>query len=112
MSTLASVDTAHLIVIGILAATGVLIYGISVVKSVLNNVATERTRREVAAYVAEGSISAEDAARILSAGGDECEKMIADGVAWGTVNPEKAERLIRTLRSDRAKPAEPSAPRN
>lgn len=109
MSTLASVDTSHLILIGICAVTGILIYGISVIKSVLNNVAEERTRREVAAYVAEGSISADDAARILAAGGDECEKMIADGVAWGTVNPEKAEKLIRTLRSDRAKPAEPSA---
>ena len=37
-------------------------------KSVLGNRARERTRQEVAAYVAEGSMSAEEGERLLHAG--------------------------------------------
>lgn len=58
----------------------------------------EQTRREIAAYVAEGSIKPEDAATILNAGTNESEAIIADGVAWGTIKPEKAERLIRSMK--------------
>lgn len=41
------------------------------VKSIARTRAREQTRREIAAYVAEGSMSAEDAARLLEAGDAE-----------------------------------------
>lgn len=44
------------------------------VKSVLRSRDRERTRREVAAYVAEGSISPQDAKEILEAGMPHWEK--------------------------------------
>lgn len=40
--------------------------GVAAVKSVAINRSRERTKREIAAYMAEGSISAEDAERILN----------------------------------------------
>ena len=49
----------------------VLIVGIIVdaVQKVMRTRAREESRREIAAYVAEGSISPDDAAKLLSAGG-------------------------------------------
>ena len=63
--------------------------------------AREMTRREVAAYVAEGSISPDDA-RVLLGKGDssEAEQKIADAVSWGMLKAEKAEALIRALRDE------------
>lgn len=52
--------------------TGGLIAIVSIVFGMIQNVSmhasTERSRRELSAYVAEGSISAEEAERILKAG--------------------------------------------
>jgi len=63
--------------------------------------AREVTRREVAAYVAEGSIRPEEA-RVLLGNGDssEAEEKIADAVSWGMLKADKAEALIRALRND------------
>jgi len=60
----------------------------------------ERTKREIAAYVAEGSISPQDAVAMLSAGKSTraFEKEIASGVAIGMISPEKAENLVRAVR--------------
>ncbi|MBL9032050.1 MAG: hypothetical protein JNM80_10145 [Phycisphaerae bacterium] len=58
--------------------------------------AREESRREIAAYVAEGSISPADAKAILEAGeSDPIRDKIASGVAWGTIRPKDAENLIR-----------------
>ena len=55
--------------------TMILIFGIPIIAivmgcltSILTGRARERTRQEIAAYVAEGSISAEEGARLLAAG--------------------------------------------
>lgn len=60
----------------------------------------ERTRREIAAYVAEGSITPDDGTRLLTAGtdGDAIEKLLAQ-VAEGTVKSDDAERLIVLLKA-------------
>lgn len=69
--------------------------------SILKTQAKERTKREIAAYVAEGSIAPEDAQKLLyKPGGDDFEKKVADAVAWGTVKPEKAADLLRSVRSE------------
>ncbi|MDX9911984.1 MAG: hypothetical protein RBS39_09145 [Phycisphaerales bacterium] len=59
----------------------------------------ERTRREIAAYVAEGSISPDDASKLLAAGsdGDAIEKLLAQ-VAEGSIESADAERLIALLK--------------
>jgi len=66
---------------------------------------SETTRREIAAYVAEGSIRPEDAAALLSAGSQsETEKSIASAVQNGVISPAKAEKLFATLRSSERAP--------
>lgn len=83
--------------VGITASSAMIIVFIACVtiNSVLKSKHREESRREIAAYVAEGSISPADAAAILDAGNDEVRKKIAEGVAWGTINAKDAERLIR-----------------
>jgi hypothetical protein len=78
-------------------------YVVKTVKDVKQTKEREQTKREIAAYVAEGTIRPDDAAKILNAGGtpqsSEAEQQIASAVAWGTIKPEKAEGLLRTLRT-------------
>jgi len=62
--------------------------------------AAETTKREIAAYVAEGSIRPEDAAAIINAGSDSEVEKITSAVAAGIISPAKAEKLIASLRSD------------
>lgn len=52
----------------IFAATVVVCTALSTVKSVVRNVARERTRREIAAFIAEGSMSPEQGERLLKSG--------------------------------------------
>lgn len=67
--TLAANDTA---VMGIIFGVGGVVAVIAIVFDTMQKVLTtrqrEQTRREVAAYVAEGSMTPEDAERILRAG--------------------------------------------
>lgn len=61
----------------------------------------EETKREMAAYVAEGSISPDDAAKILNAGGsaDTLKAQVAKAVADKNMSAKEGERLIRANRS-------------
>lgn len=101
-------DEDKIIILLALVTAGVLVYTIGSVRKVLETRYREQTRREVAAYVAEGTIKPEDAARLLEAPSDDVRRKIADGVAWGTIKPEKAESLLRSLRPDGTSP--PQAP--
>ena len=67
----------------------------------------ERTRRDVAAYVAEGTIRPQDAALLLNTE-NQTDAIIADAVAWGTINPEKAESLIRSMKQNQPAAAAPA----
>lgn len=53
----------------------------------------EKTKRDLAAYVAEGSISPEDAIKLANAGGDDFEELIKQQLAAGIISPKKAESL-------------------
>ncbi len=66
----------------------------------------EMSRREIAAYVAEGSMSAQDASVLLSDSDTETQRLIANAVGWGTIKPDKAEALMRAARGP--KPGESS----
>lgn len=64
----------------------------------------QQTRREIAAYVAEGSISPEDAVRILSTDSSDLERQIGTAVAWGTLSAKRAAELLKTAREGRDSP--------
>jgi hypothetical protein len=64
----------------------------------------EETKRELAAYVAEGTLRPEDAERILRANGpdDELEKLkrdLADRITRGKIDAEEAEKIFKALRT-------------
>ena len=60
----------------------------------------ERTRREVAAYVAEGSMSPDEAARVLSAGmSEEVAAQLARGVSWGMISANKVKKFNEAMQS-------------
>lgn len=81
---------------------GILIAIIAIVftniRQVLMTRARERTRSEIAAYVAEGSMTAEDGSRLLGADQSDFEKKIAAAVSWGMLSADKAEKLIGAVR--------------
>jgi len=70
--TLAALESPHIMVI-IFAGIGGLIAIVAIMfgtlKSVVDARTRERTRSEIAAYVAEGSMTADEGERILRAGG-------------------------------------------
>lgn len=58
----------------------------------------EKTRREIAAYVAEGSITPQDAARLLSVGlTEQVAAELAKGVTWGTISANKARQVAEAF---------------
>ena len=69
-ATLAGIDEEVIPIFAISLGCGIAIIAIvfGTVKNMVISSNREKTRREVAAYVAEGSISPEDAEKILSAG--------------------------------------------
>ena len=68
--TLARIDSEIIPILAIAIGGGIAIISIFFggVKRIIRTTSRERTRREVAAYVAEGSISPQDAERLLTAG--------------------------------------------
>ncbi|MCC6426440.1 MAG: hypothetical protein IT435_06430 [Phycisphaerales bacterium] len=101
--TLAGINEESLMAMVIIFGSVIILVGIHSVRRILDTRTREQTKREIAAYVAEGTIAPGDAAMILQAGSTETEQKIADAVAWGAIKPEKAEVLLRTLRSDSAR---------
>ena len=69
-ATLARIDGEFIPVLAIAVGGGVAVIAIvfGTIKEMVVKANREKTRREVAAYVAEGSITPEDAERILTAG--------------------------------------------
>ncbi len=62
----------------------------------------EQTRREVAAYIAEGSMTAEDGRKILGDSDDpmtSARKKIAESVAEGIIDAESAKKTLKALDS-------------
>ena len=68
--TLARIDSEIIPVLAICIGGVIAILAISlgVIKNIVRTASRERTRREVAAYVAEGSITPDDAERLLTVG--------------------------------------------
>lgn len=94
----AGIDQEEVMVLALIVTGGVIWLLVHNIRKAYETRQREVTRRDVAAYVAEGSIRPQDAALILNAGSNETEATIADGVAWGTIKPEKAEALLRSIK--------------
>lgn len=60
-------DIVKVVLFGGLAVVGVIAVSFGITANVVNTRARERTKRELAAYVAEGSITPADAERIIKA---------------------------------------------
>ena len=109
---LADMDEKIAVLVAAAIVACVVIFVIHSIRQVRETRETEQTKREIAAYVAEGSITPDDAVKLLQAGAaDDAATMsvIADSVAWGTISPAKAERLIRAIREERPRSDEPAA---
>jgi hypothetical protein len=55
----------------------------------------EQTRRELAAYVAEGSILPDDAVKLAGSDDGDFEAEIKSKLAAGIISPKKAEQMLR-----------------
>lgn len=95
-----SEDDVKLIgLVGILAF-GAILAVLHTVRKVSQTQERERTRREIAAYVAEGSLTPDDAARLLNAGmSEDVATQLARGVTWGTVSAKRAQEMVRALQT-------------
>ncbi|MEM8834192.1 MAG: hypothetical protein AAGD00_00095 [Planctomycetota bacterium] len=89
--------------IAALAAVGIVWIGFHYWRRASKVKQQEMSRREVAAYVAEGTISADDAQKLLVGLEDssDAEASIKRQVAEGLLSPKKAEERLRVLRAGR-----------
>ena len=93
------------VILGIIAVVVIVWVGFNYASDAFKKRQVQITKREIAAYVAEGSISPEDAMQMLRSESTDLEKKITDAVAWGTVKPEKAAALIKVIRENTSTPA-------
>ena len=74
-----------------------------IMRAIFSTRAREQTKRELAAYVAEGSIQPDDAVRILAVGeGNDAKELIAKRAADGWISAKKADQLIQALEKQNA----------
>ncbi|MEM9372456.1 MAG: hypothetical protein AAGA55_02330 [Planctomycetota bacterium] len=71
---LAKISEGEITIVGILGVVAILIVAMGTRYYHKRNVLREKTRQELAAYVAEGSMTPEDAERLLNAGNDPDEE--------------------------------------
>jgi hypothetical protein len=90
-------DVAKLIVIGSFIVGGLLLYKlIDVIGRALTTRQTEMTRREIAAYVAEGGMTPETAERLLRVGEPEnWSDRVAAMVESGHIDSNQAAKLLK-----------------
>ncbi|MGP1272202.1 MAG: hypothetical protein ACTS22_02595 [Phycisphaerales bacterium] len=89
-----------LIVVGIIVIVSVVTISGTIRKTVMTR-QREQTKRELAAYVAEGSMSPDDAQKILRSGeSDDLRELVLKRAADGWISAKKAEQILRTMESD------------
>ncbi|MEL6497401.1 MAG: hypothetical protein AAF937_03070 [Planctomycetota bacterium] len=92
-------DEMDSIIVGGLIVLGIAVVWVSgTLKKVSITKQRERTKRELAAYVAEGSMSPEDAKAILSVGENEdVRELVLKRAADGWITPKKAEQMLAAM---------------
>jgi hypothetical protein len=90
-------EVMKIVIIGGLIVGGILLYKlIEVVGGVMRAKQAELTRREIAAYVAEGGMTPETAERLLKAGApNDWPQHVATMVQCGSIDSNEAERLLK-----------------
>lgn len=99
VGTVLALDDDHikLIVIGSFVVGGILLYSlIQTIGSVLKTREREKTRRDIAAFVAEGTMTPETADKFLNSSGarsweDQVAKLMSDGL----IDSDEAEKLLK-----------------
>ena len=93
----AAIDGSQIAMVAIVGTFAIIIAAIAfgTTASVAKNRQREQTKREIAAYVAEGSITPDDATKLLTAEPDRIRQQVAEGLAWGTLSAKGAERLLK-----------------
>lgn len=96
-----------LVAIGGFIVGGIVIYKIiEVVGEWMTTRETERSRRELAAYVAEGSMTPEHAERLMACGSPaNWSERVAEMVREGTIDSKEAANLIQLGREGAPPPA-------
>lgn len=89
--------TVSLLIIGSMITGGILVYKlIETVGRIMTTRQTEQSRREVAAYVAEGSMTPETAERLLRSGrAENWSDRVAELVEAGIIDSSEAAKLIK-----------------
>lgn len=76
----------------------IVLVGIATVRSVLETREREQTKREIAAYIAEGTMTAETAEAILGKkNSDDARGRILQMVEDGTIDADEAARLVKSI---------------
>lgn len=90
-------DVIKILVIGGLVVFGILGYAIiTMIGNVLESRAREQTKRDVAAYVSEGTMTPETAHMILGSEAKKpWEQQVAELIARGSIDSKEAEKLLR-----------------
>lgn len=65
----------------------------------------EMTKRELAAYVAEGSMSPDDARAILSSGDEDLRELVLKRAADGWISAKKADQILASMDKRSATPS-------
>ena len=83
---------------------GLLVLGIAIIwitgtiRKMSNTRQREQTKRELAAYIAEGSMSPDDAKAILLSGeGDDMRELVLKRAADGWISAKKAEQILAAM---------------
>ena len=87
-----------------IVAVVLIILVLSVTTTIRKTVTTrqrEQTKRELAAYVAEGSMNPEDAQKILRSGdSDDVRELVLKRAADGWISAKKANEILKTMNEE------------
>ncbi|MEO0629923.1 MAG: hypothetical protein AAFY46_04250 [Planctomycetota bacterium] len=83
---------------GLIVLAIAIIWTTGTLRKMSNTKQRERTKRELAAYIAEGSMSPDDARAILTSGeGDDLRELVLKRAADGWISAKKAEQILAAM---------------
>lgn len=104
MLMLADIETAVADNMEIIVKGGLIVLGIGIVwiagtvRKMSITKQREQTKRELAAYIAEGSMSPDDVKAILTSGeGDDLRELVLKRAADGWISAKKAEQILDAM---------------
>ncbi len=97
-------EIENIVAVGMVVLVVAIIWISGTIRKMSVTAQRERTKRELAAYVAEGSMSPEDAHKILSSDqGHDMRELVLKRAADGWISPKKADQILAALDKREAK---------